>query len=302
MRAIAGGRLLLLASIAFAQNPAEFRVHTDLVTIPCTVVDSQGVGVTDLTREEFRVYDNGARRNIANFWMDADVPLTLGILIDASDSQSDQLAEHRETALALLDRILRPGDRAFVISVKQYIRVWADLSDSVGAIRRRLSADPAEALGSPCTPASACGGSPLWNAIYETARLKLAHTGGNKALLILTDGFDTGSTHTWRQAADEVERAEASLYAVQYQSDLGARFAPDLYRMLEESGGAWFGAPAGNYDTIVTRIQNDLRRRYVLGFRPDTLGGRLRHDVRVEVIRPGLIVRGRKAYFLPSDR
>ena len=297
----------LFAAVSSSQDRPAFRSNLELVTIPCAVVDAHGAPVTNLTREEFRIYDNDARRIVDHLWFDKDQSLTLGVIIDTSDSQQEQVAEHRQTALALLERLLRPGDRAFVISVGEDVRVWADVAGATAELRKQLAADPGELVGAPCpkrpatlsgvTPISTCGGSPLWNAIYDTARLKLRPLAGNKALLILTDGFDTGSTHTWRQAADEVDRAEASVYAIQYRSDLGGRFAPDLYRLLEESGGAWFGPPAGEYDNIVSRMEADLRRRYVLGFRPDAARGKVRHDVRVEVTRPDLKVRARKAYF-----
>ena len=296
----------MFAAASVSQDRPAFRSSLNLVTIPCTVVDARGNPVTGLTREEFRVYDNGARRIVGNLWFDTDEPLTLGVIIDTSESQKDQLAEHRQTALDLLERILRPGDRAFVISVGGDVRLWADLAGTAAEIRKQMAADPGERVGQPCPPrptlpgfpsASVCGGSPLWNAIYEAASVKLRPLAGNRALLILTDGFDTGSTHTWRQAADEIARAEASVYAVQYRSGLGGRFAPDLYRLLEESGGAWFGAPAGKYGPIVARLETDLRRRYELGFRPDGLAGEVRHEVRVEVTRPDLTVRARKAYF-----
>jgi VWFA-related protein len=299
----------LFAAACWPQDRPAFRSSLNLVTIPCTVVDANGKPVTGLTREEFRVYNNGVRRIAGNLWFDTDRPLMLGVIIDTSESQQDQLAEHRETALALLQRILRPGDRAFVVSVGGEVRLWADLAGAAAEIRKQMAADPGERVGQPCPArpagipgfpaASVCGGSPLWNAVYATARLKLRPLTGNRALLILTDGFDTGSTHTWREAADEIARAEAAVYAIQYRSGLGGRFAPDLYRLLEESGGAWFGAPAGEeYGPIVSRIETDLRRRYVLGFRPDAAGGRVRHEVRVEVTRPDLVVRARKAYFL----
>lgn len=146
-------------------------------------------------------------------------------------------------------------------------------------------------------PVSVCGSSPLWNAIYDAARIKLQPLTGNKALLILTDGFDSGSTRSWKQAADAVTRSDASLYAIQYQSGFGGGFAPDLYRLIHETGGTWFHAPEGEYGQIVSRIEADLRHRYVLGFRPERLSGNLRHDIRIEVTRPNLSVRARKTYF-----
>ncbi len=287
----------VLASAAPSQDPPAFRAKVELVTIPCAVVDAHGAPVSGLTREDFRVTDNGTPRKIENFWLDTDQALTLGVLIDASDSQREQLAEHRRTALELLRRILRPGDRAFVIQVAEEVRLWPDLTGTAAG----------ELFGQPCArragtapglrAESVCGPSPLWNALYDAARLKLSPQAGSQALVILTDGFDSGSTHSWRQAADQIHKAGATLYAIQYPSAFGGTFAPDLYRLVAETGGASFHAPDGAYEPIASRIQTDLRRRYVLGFRPEKLSGKARHEVEVETTRADLTVRARKVYF-----
>lgn len=115
--------------------------------------------------------------------------------------------------------------------------------------------------------------------------------------MILTDGFDSGSAHSWREAADAANRAGASVYAIQYRSGFGRNFAPDLYRLVAQAGGAWFRAPDGEYGPMVARIETDLRHRYVIGFRPERLSGKIRHDIRVDVTRPDLTVRARERYF-----
>jgi VWFA-related protein len=298
----------VFAVASSSQNGPAFRSDVELVAIPCTVVDAHGVAVGDLTRDEFRVYDNGVRRTVENLWRDTDLPLTLGVIIDGSESQQEQRAEHRQTALELLEQILRPGDRAFVISVDEDVRLWVDLTATTAELRKQMAEYRGDLFGQPCQkrqgsvsgfrPTSVCGSSPLWNAIYDAARLKLRPLTGNKALLILTDGFDSGSSHTLNEAMDEVHRADATAYAIQYQSGFGGRFAPGLYRLVGETGGTCFRAPGGEYGPIVSRIETDLRRRYVLGFRPERLSfGKVRHDVRVEVTRPDLSVRARKTYF-----
>lgn len=177
---------------------------------------------------------------------DDDLPLTLGVLIDASESQKEQLSEHKQTAIELLARILRPGDRAVVISVDEDVRLWADLTEASSDVRMLLAGMPGRLFGEPSAkrqssmpgmrPTSACGSSPLWDAIYDAARLRLRALTGNKALLILTNGFDSGSIHTWHQTADAVTTADASLYAVQYRSGFGGNFAPDLYRLVADAG------------------------------------------------------------------
>jgi hypothetical protein len=253
----------VLAIAASAQNGPAFRSNVELVALPCTVVDAHGAAVEGLTRDEFRVYDNGVRRIVENLWLDTDLPLTLGVIVDSSESQHEQIAEHRRTALELLARILRPGDRAFVISVDEDIRLWAGPAATVAEIRGQMEASRGVPFGAPCPKqqsdvpgfkaASVCGASPLWNAVYDAARLRLLPITGNKALLILTDGFDTGSTHTWHQAADEAHRADASVYAIQYPSGFGGTFAPDLYRLVGETGGASFRA-GGDY--VSNRLPN----------------------------------------------
>jgi VWFA-related protein len=296
-----------LAAALVSQDGPSFRSNVEIVVVSCAVVNASGVAVGDLTRDEFRVYDNDTRRPIVNFWRDADLPLTLGVLIDSSESQREQLSEHHLTAGELLQRILRPGDRVFAISVDEDVRLRMDLTGPSADLRSRLAGSFGDVFGEPCAklpsripgfgPVSACGSSPLWNAIYDAARIKLQPLTGNKALLILTDGFDSGSTRGWNEAADAVNRADASLYAIQYQSGFGGSFAPDLYRLIHETGGTWFRAPNGEYGPIVSRIETDLRRRYVLGFRPEKLSGQRRHDVHIEVTRPDLSVRARKTYF-----
>jgi VWFA-related protein len=206
------------------------------------------------------------------------------VLIDESESQKDLAAEHRQTAMQLLQRILRPGDQAFVISVAESVQLWADLTGT-----------KSESFGERCA-VSACGSSPLWNAIYDAARIRLKPQNGNKAILMLTDGFDSGSTHTWRQAADAAGDANTRVYAIQYRSASGRDFAPDLYRLIADAGGAWFPAREADYRAVAERLVTDLRHRYVLGFRPEELSGKVRHSIRVEVTRPELTARGRKTY------
>jgi VWFA-related protein len=298
----------VLAAASPSQNTPAIRSNVDLVTIPCIVVDAHGVAVHDLTRDEFRVFDNGVGRKLENLWLDTDLPLTLGVIIDGSESQQAQLAEHRETASALLQRILRPGDRGFVVSVDEDVRLWVDLTTTAADVGKQMTRSRGDLFGQPCPkresnvpgirPTSVCGASPLWNAVYDAARLKLRPLTGNKALLILTDGFDSGSTHDLKDAIDEAQRADTSVYAIQYPGSFGGRYAPALYRLLGETSGTWFRPPRGEYGPIVSRLETDLRRRYVLGFRPERMSfGKVRHEVRVEVTRPNLSARARKTYF-----
>jgi VWFA-related protein len=280
----------LLACTTFSQDAPGFRSHVELVTIPCSVVDAAGSPVHGLTRADFRVFDNDVPRIVSYFSQDDDQPVTLGILIDDSDSQHDLLSEHRRTVFDLLHRMLRPSDSAFVISIAEDVRLYRD-----------LTLTEMESFGEPCPRRqgiSVCGGSPLWNAVYDAARLKLRGVKGNKALLLLTDGVDTGSGRTWSEAAAAAQKADTAVYAIQYRSASGRSYAPQLYRLVAETAGTWFSARAGDLGPIVARLKTDLRGRYMVGFRPERVTfGKLRHEVRVEVTRPNLSVRARNTYF-----
>lgn len=220
----------VFAVVSLPQSAPDFRSKIEIVAIPCAVVDANGSAVAGLTRDEFRVYDNGARRIVHEFWFDTELPLTLGIIIDASESQEGQIAEHRQTALEILERVMRPGDRAFVVSVDEEVRLWADLANTPGEIREQMAKGSGNSFGEPCPKGrdipgvkqvSVCGASPLWNTIYDAARLKMSTLKGSKALLILTDGMDSGSTRSWHEAANAVQAADTMFYAIQYRSDLG---------------------------------------------------------------------------------
>lgn len=287
-------KLFFLAAVfaiaASSQDNPSFRSEVELVAIPCSVVDGHGSAIRDLTRDEFRVFDNDVPRIVEYLWRDADQPVTLAVLIDVSDSQDPQRTEHVRTTLELLRRLTRPGDRVFLITIAEEVRLWADAGFKVS-----------ERLGQSCVKHSGiseCGSSPIWNAVYDTARVTLRPIKGPKAILLLTDGYDSGSTHTWNQAAGEAQKSDAPVYAISYPNSLGHSYAPQLYRLVAETGGATFHPPEGDYEAILSRLETDLRARYVVGFRPERLSlGKPRHEVRVEVTRPDAIVRARKTYF-----
>lgn len=237
-----------LAVISRAQDEQTFRSKVEIVAVPFTVVDASGVAVSNLTRDELRVYSDNVRLPIANLWIDNNLPLTIGVIIDSSESQEEYTSEHRLTAARLLRQILRPGDRFFVISADEDIRLSVDLTKATADPASQMVEATGAPLGEPCTmqkssstgfPVSACGSSRLWDAVYDAALLKMQPLPENKALLILTDGLDIGSGHTWRQAADAANHAGVSVYAIKYRSSFGSA-APDLSNLVAETGGTLF--------------------------------------------------------------
>ena len=172
-----------------------------------------------------------------------------------------------------------------------------------------LATSGGEPLGVPCgvlegsrgRKRSGCGGTALWNAVYAAAHLKLSGPAVNKAMLILSDGNDTGSTHSFSAALNKVQQRGAVVYAVKYPDSLSSNASDDnLRRLTDDTGGIFFNLDGEDYSRILSRIEADLRGRYVLGFRPDSTANRAqRRTLKVEVARFGAAARARRDYSGP---
>jgi VWFA-related protein len=289
---------LLFASAMLSQDGAVFRETTTLVTIPCAVTDEAGTPIHDLNVDDFQLYVDGVRRKIDNLWSEADLPLLLGVINDVSESQRNRISEKDRVVKQLLQRVIHGRDRAFVVAVNESIILKSEVTAGPYGLRDKLLATPG---GEPLTVScgdlkhSACGGTALWNAVYASAHLKLSGPEGNKALLILSDGNDTGSTHNFDAALEEVQQSGAIVYAVEYDAS-----SDDLRRLTDETGGILFDPPGADYSAIISRIEADLRAHYILGFLPEAKESDARHHtLKVEVRRAGAIVRARREYFGP---
>jgi VWFA-related protein len=292
---------LLLTTAMLSQDAAVFRETSTLVTVPAAVTDEGGLAISGLKADDFRLYVDGVRRKIDNLWLEADLPLLLGVINDVSESQRNRIPEKDRAIKLLLERVIHRQDRAFLVAVNENIILKSEVTAGPYGLRYRLLATPG---GEPLTVSCGgrvCGGTALWNAVYASAHLKLNGPPANKALLILSDGNDTGSTHRFSAALEEVQQSGTVVYAVKYPDNLSEdASSDDLRRLTDETGGLLFDPPGADYSAIVSRIAADLRRRYVLGFRPDSTVSEIRrHSLKVEVLRSGATVRARREYSGP---
>jgi Ca-activated chloride channel family protein len=302
-RAIFSGAVL--ASILWPQDAPVFRVDANLVIVPCVLTDSRGAPVADLKLEEFRLYDNGAPRHVSNLWREGDLPLTVGVIIDASASQRAFIREHEATVERFLERVIKPQDRAFVVRVNEKVVLASEFVGRPDGLHFLTLPSAGKTLGEPCPTLSGrslCGGTDLWDAVFFAAREKLNAAKGGKALVILSDGNDTGSIHAFAAALKEVQLANAAVYAIRYpDSSPGVAASENLARLSLETGGLPFDPPRGNLNPVLSRVEADLRTRYVLGFMADAAKADQPHRIQVDVTRPGLTVRSRREYVPSPD-
>ena len=297
--------LLLLAQ--------DIRVDVELVRIPCTVSDKQGLPAKNLKASDFTVRDNGAKRAVKYFSRDTDLPLTVGLVVDLSGSQRRFATMHRRALAQFFQQILRKGDRVFLAGLERDVRLVQDFTDSsavLDAALERLQPRVGPQLGEPCPTKEifirgsrsvtipVCGGSVIWDAVYYASE-KLRRVDGRKAILLLTDGDDSGSPHSLSQTIGMAQAAEAIVYPI--RSILGRRRKDPGKKQLEQlasgTGGAFFdGSREEDSEPIFQKIQAELREQYVLGFNADGPRDGSFHELKVTASR-GMKVRTRSGYW-----
>lgn len=269
------------------------RVSTDVVTVPASVLDRDGRYVTDLRREDFRIYENGVEQPITHF-NNVEQPFSVILLVDTSESTAPHLDRIKQAALAFLDH-LRANDLVQIISFDGDIR--ALLPEPTN--NPRLLSAAINGL----MPADGSRGTRLYDAVeYAFDSLKIIP--GRKAVFLFTDGGDT-----WSKASDESTLARATeldalVYTVYYGlppttkylrrlADMSTKY---LGSLASRTGGRFYQA-AGDVtlEQTFTAVSGDLRRQYSIGYYPSDREARERR-IRVRVNRPGVAVRARRSY------
>jgi len=313
---------LILLSVALAsapllaaqQNP-DIRVDVDLVTVSCSVTDRSGVPVKGLTREDFALSDNGQPREITNLWQEADLPLTIAFVADVSGSQAGFIKSHRDAVAQFFKQVKGPADRAMVVEVARQSWLLTGLTGSADALNAAVEkigtreGKQSPMLGPPCrnpTFPHTCGGTALWHGVYYAAQ-QLKPVSGRKAIIILSDGMDTGSDISLTNVIEMAQSGGVVVYSIKYANpmrfiSLAATIAQAVSRGLDrisrETGGLSFPNPGHKISGVFAQIESDLRNLYVLGFTPPTNArdGAF-HKLDVTIDRPGLVVRSRAGYW-----
>lgn len=307
---------VVISGSLLAQVKPDIQVNVDLVTVTCAVDTRAGTPVGDLTAKDFQVLDNGQPRTIQNVWQEADLPLTVALVADVSNSQIGFIRNHREAIGQFLNQVIGPRDRVMVVEVAQKAWLIAGLTSSdVGAVVKEIGAPAgkqAPILGPPCRnkvfPHS-CGGTALWHGLYYTAR-ELKPVEGRKAIIVLSDGVDTGSDIRLSDVIQMAQSAGTVVYSIKYVSpmhflSIGGAIAQAVSRGLErlsrETGGLVFANPGKNISEVFAKIEADLRNLYVLGFTPpaESRDGQF-HRLEVTTTRADLRVRARAGYWASS--
>jgi Ca-activated chloride channel homolog len=245
--------------VVFVNSPEfmeEVQVH--LVELPTTVVRGGRV-VTDLSRSDFTVLDNGAAVEIAKFEYVKDLPLSLGVAIDTSGSMRNQIVEAQKAAAEFYQNILRDGDKAFLLSFDTQPQMLQTWTNSIADLHAGLAGVRAE------------GSTTLYDAVILSLYNFLG-VRGQKALVLISDGEDTSSRFSFDQALEYARRTAVPIYVIgigvkTMQVDLRYK----LGRLASETGGGtYYITNASELRKVYDQIQNELRSQYLIGFYPST--------------------------------
>lgn len=205
------------------------RVDTTLVTVPVSVLDRQGRFVPNLRREDFSVLENGAEQSIAYFET-AEKPFTVALLLDVSPSTQFHISEIQEAAIAFAKQ-LRPQDRVLIISFSDEVLLLTEATNDISTITQVVLGNLKEG-----------NSTRLYDAVHLAVKERLDRIPGRKAMVLFTDGVDTGSfSSTYQSTLYEAEELDALIYPVRYDTS-------DYMRAFQNAG-------SGNV-TVVTRSSN----------------------------------------------
>src|SRR6266850_1021481 len=286
------------------------RVSTNLITVPAEVLDRSGRYIGSLQKDDFRVYENGVEQELAYF-ASVEQPFTVALLLDVSGSTQSRLQAIRGAANTLISR-LRPNDRLLLVSFDGKIRVLTEAVTLSQLRSMRLRLDAVN------------DGTLLYDSVGFVLNRRLAAIQGRKAIVLLTDGVDSGSKQaSYKQNIRDAEESNVVIYPVRYNTlpqlperlsriadtkvreRVRARMIKEygvgqiyLQTLAEKTGGRLYNAEnLTDIPQAFAAIIEELGRQYSLGYYPlrQAQPGEKR-DIKVRTRSPNLVVHARESY------
>lgn len=287
--------VLALVLSAAAQPETVIRVNVNLVHALATVKNQDGQLVGDLTRDDFEVYDNGVKQEIAVFEHHSELPLSVALQIDTSGSTAKELKYETDAASRFARTLLGEGNPEDTLSLYTFNwRVTQELrfTRNLKALDARLKSLQGDA------------GTALYDALVFGAR-DLEDRDGRKAIIVVTDGGNTVSKYTIDDALQAAHLADTVIYSVvvvpitnEAGRNIGGEHA--LQILAERTGGKiFFPAPGPELDKVFADIIRELRTQYMIGFYPKNvpLSKERFHRLVIRTRRPDLQVSARNGYY-----
>jgi len=284
-------------------QPPSFRAGVELVSLNVTVTDGASHYVTDLTADDFNVFEDGVKQDVT-FFNRTNLPIALALLLDTSASMESKLPTAQEAAIGFAKR-LRSQDLAEVIDFDSRVVVLQNFTGAVADLEQAIR------------KTSAGGSTSLYNAVYIALKdlkkviAKNVEEIRRQAIIVLSDGEDTSSLLPFEEVLDLAKRSETAIYSIGLRADEGhtvstakgfkeAEFV--LRQFSQETGGrAFFPNQVSDLNNVYGQIADELSSQYTVGYtsRNPKRDGSWRRVV-VRVTRPNLTARTKQGYFAPT--
>lgn len=288
---------ILLAGTAVlatsGQNQPIFKSSVRTVPVYATVVDSGGRLVPDLERGDFTILDNGKPTELSLF-SNQSQPFSAVVMLDTSASMTANLKLLNRAAEQFLMRLL-PVDRAQVGAFNDKIQLSGTFTNNrdelIGALNDLYFGNPTRLNDGIAAGLDALKGIE-----------------GRRVVLVFTDGEDTASRTGFKSVLERARDEEVMVYSIGLESEffngmriVKTRPSRDLRKISDETGGGYFELlKTVDLAPTFSRVAQELRSQYLIGFAPVALDGKV-HKLDVKVNRPGMIVRARKSYLAAPD-
>jgi Ca-activated chloride channel family protein len=313
--------LTLFAAAGHAQQPAandpppdpgeyKLTIQTRIVNVTAIVHDNDGGVVRDLQKDDFILKVDGKPQPLRYFDVDNDLPLTLGLLVDTSGSQTIYAEQERAASHTFLKQMLtRPQDRAFLERFDYKASILHKLTSDTAALDRAL----ALLIDPPGTQAR--GGTLLWDATVATLFQIVSKEPGRRALIIMTDGEDAGSKLTLQDAITAALMNDVAIYSILYtEKNIGylGPMNPQLRQAMpktfvgpysmevlsQTTGGRAFAvSPTMPIEKIFAAIEEDLRSEYRFSFTPVAAPVNTFHKIEVKTKHGHYDIHARSGYY-----
>jgi VWFA-related protein len=247
-----------------SEQSSIIRVSSNLVTVPVSVMDSEGHAIGNLGIQDFLIEEDGRSETVYRIADAGRSPLRLALLLDLSGSVNSRFDFEQQAAMRFLEKVWRPGDTISIITFTDSPRIRLQTSGSLSEALKVLSAlEPTE------NPTA------FFDAVVLSARAlrQSARPETRQAVIALSDGEDNRSHHSFSEALGEVQRADTIFYSINpggssirlNQISLNAQ--SDLASMAKETGGsALVSDKTADLDDIFSRIATELRAQYLLSY------------------------------------
>ena len=280
------------------QEPTNYTIRTTsrLVLLDVSVKSRDGGFVSGLAQDNFKVYENGKLQQITQF-ANADIPVTVGILVDESGSMRPKRAEVIAAALEFI-KASNPQDEVFVINFNEKARHGLPdtvlFSDNIDQLRAALWQGVPEGR----------------TALYDALEMALHQTDmgrrDKKTLLVISDGGDNISLHKLPDVMHDVLESIVTIYTVGIYDEDDPEANPGVLKQLAQvsGGGAYFPKQLEQVIPICRQIAKDVRTRYTVGYIPELSNGKPERQIKVEARSAAgekLIVRTRTRYLFTPD-